>query len=74
MSNALPPLPVKTPMLDAKGMLTPAWYAFFRELYVRVGQATGSSLTTVASQITALQADFTSSQTGIAALGQGRQL
>jgi hypothetical protein len=35
----LPNVPYRTPVLDALGFLTQPWAAFFRGLYLRVGQA-----------------------------------
>ena len=62
MANSLPPLPLKTPLTDKNGFLSPAWAGFFVELFNRVGgniapsnSEINTSTTTIQSQITALQ-------------------
>lgn len=37
MINPLPPLPIKTPISDRNGMMHPAWIAWFREVFNRIG-------------------------------------
>ena len=68
---ALPPLPLKVPALDMRGLFSREWEQFFRDLVTRVGGNTGSSTTTLAAQIAALQTSLTASASD---LSQGRQL
>lgn len=69
MSNTLPPIPYKSIVTNKSGFLTPAWIAFFRELFFRVGgnvaptnielntgsNSISNTVSTHTSQIAALQ-------------------
>jgi hypothetical protein len=48
---ALSPVPQRTPVIGPNGLLTAPWAAFFRDLYQRVGGATGTDAATVASNL-----------------------
>ena len=37
VKRPLPPPPVKTEFLDARGMISPAWQIWFNEIFVRTG-------------------------------------
>lgn len=54
---ALSPVPQRVPVLGPNGLLTPPWAAFFRDLYDRVGGATGTDAATVASNLSDHVAD-----------------
>jgi hypothetical protein len=86
---ALQPPPYMVPIADSSGGLRPAWVAFFRTLYARVGQSVALSnlelealhddnLTALQNQVTALFNTVTSLQaqitSGLNDLDQGRQL
>lgn len=73
--NALPALPLLVQFLDARtGLVSPPWAAYFRELDKRVGGRIGSSTTTLADLITALQTNFATAETDLDGIGQGRVL
>jgi hypothetical protein len=69
--NPLPPIPYKSPVVDANGNMSKAFSAFIREMYVRMGG-------TEASNNTDIQASIDDLNTNLAALrsdlSQGRQL
>lgn len=71
MANPVPPLPLKTPLADQAGLLTPAWTAWFRELFTRVGGTSASTNSQLLALIENLQADVNVLQGG---LTQGRDL
>ena len=71
MANALPPPQPKMPLVDANGMASTGWFAFFRELYNRVGGATGEDEVLL---LTTLSANVTTLNTQVNDLGQGRAL
>lgn len=35
MANKLPPIPLKTPLVDKAGMMNPVWVKWFIEIYKR---------------------------------------
>lgn len=43
MSNTVPPVPYKSPMINAEGFLTSPWDKWFRELFLRIGQSIAPS-------------------------------
>lgn len=68
MANPVPPIPFKVPLTDDRSsLLSPAWAAWFRELFNRIGG-------TDASSNTVLDEDVADLQTQIDGLNQGRQL
>jgi hypothetical protein len=87
--KSVPPVPYKAALVDARGLLTPAWAAWFRQVFTRVGghdalsntelaQLPSLSLSDVQADITTLQSDLGSLQNELASdfasLGQGREL
>jgi hypothetical protein len=74
VANALPPTPLKTPLLDDKGLIVPAWATYLRELNNRVGGTTGYSTTQLYTLISNLQAVDTALTNQANGLSQGRQL
>jgi hypothetical protein len=71
MANALPPVPMKTPVLDVRGLLSREWAQFFNELVSRVGGVAGNSTTDLSNEITLLEESLADSVDDIT---QGRQL
>lgn len=74
-ANALPPVPYKTPIMDAtSGLMNSAWTGFFRELFSRVGGTSASTNSQLHTQITNLQSASITLQAEVNGLSQGRQL
>lgn len=55
MANALPPIPIKSPMVDKNGAITFVWSAYHRELFERVGGVSGASNSQILGLISSLQ-------------------
>lgn len=72
MAVILPPVPYKAPVLDSKGYLAPAWTAWFKQFFLRIGGTSALSNTELenlpALELAALEARVTSTETDIAAL------
>lgn len=75
----VPPVPYKTPVLDQAGYLSPSWSAWFRQLFIRIGQARALSNTElenlqlvelegIEAEVEALQTTSASHTTSIATL------
>lgn len=87
-SDAVPNVPYKSPMLDQGGFLTPAWSAWFRTLFARVGGSVApsisdinldiagftTSITNLNANIATLSASISALQGQINDLNQGRHL
>ena len=39
MAEIVPSMPIRTPLIDSRGMMTSPWEKFFRQLYLRAGAA-----------------------------------
>lgn len=72
--NALPPIPIRTPMVDQNGMISPAWLALVREIYNRVGGSVSSSNATLATQATMIDGRVTALESEVQGIGIGRAL
>ncbi len=72
MAVVLPPVPYKAPVLDAKGYLAPAWTAWFKQFFLRIGGTSALSNTELADlpalELAAVEARVTATESDIAAL------
>lgn len=75
----VPPVPYKSPVLDRAGFLSPSWSAWFRQLFIRIGESSALSnteledlqleeLSGIESDVEALQTTSASHTASIAAL------
>lgn len=56
--NSIPPVPYKTPMLNASGFLTGPWSVWFRQIFNRVGGNIALSNADIEEQLTNHETDI----------------
>lgn len=87
MAITLPPLPLKSVVINERGILTPLWATWFRELFQRIGGTTALSNIELEEQIdtsslniqiqqlkddvSILQAELANMSSNFSDLGQG---
>lgn len=84
MSNTVPPVPYKSPMINNEGFLTSPWDKWFREVFVRIGQNIAPSNTEISvqledlpdiqSQIDVISAELSAIDDDVQRIAQGRAL
>jgi len=74
MANALPPTPFKFPVVDPNGLVSQAWAGYFRELFLRVGGTSSSSINALQTIINAQAVTLAALTVSNNDLGQGTQL
>lgn len=86
--KTVPPPPITTPIADSRGIISQPWFIYFRQVFLRIGEARAmtnveleSSFSQGLADITALQTSVTALQSAVTALqskdndfSQGRQL
>lgn len=73
MANNIPPMPIKSPVIDDSGLVSQYWMGFFREMLKRVGGTSAQSNADLAASIAELQASVSAIETQDG-LSQGRNL
>lgn len=72
--SLVPPVPIFTSMVDAKGLVSNPWSQFFQKLLDRLGGISATTNATILADISVLQANVANLQAFTGDLGQGRAL
>jgi hypothetical protein len=70
-TNTVPPIPFKTPMLNANGFVCQQWSQWFVYILQRVGTGAPTNLGDIQTEITALTSEL---QVDVDGLGEGQIL
>lgn len=72
--NPIPPMPIKSKLVDSNGFISIPWQFFFQELWNRAGGSVADSNTTLLTAIQSVQTTQAADELSIAGLSQGRAL
>lgn len=74
MAATVPPIPFKTPMLNAQGFLSQPWSQWLVFLFQRVGGNSDTLPGDVGTEIATLQSQVATLQEQVSGLNQGKTL